>query len=98
VPATAQSPVWGIGRAGDGDSLTVGETRVRLVQSAVCQSQMSSMNHTGWGTWRALVRRHPAGQSIDRFRLGVPTGAAAFDEDIEGMVGVIHNVQGCFIT
>jgi endonuclease YncB( thermonuclease family) len=30
APAIAQSPLWGIGRAGDGDSLTVGETRVRL--------------------------------------------------------------------
>lgn len=30
VPAAAQSPLWGMGRAGDGDSLTVGETRVRL--------------------------------------------------------------------
>lgn len=30
APATAQSPLWGIGRAGDGDSLTVGKTKVRL--------------------------------------------------------------------
>jgi endonuclease YncB( thermonuclease family) len=30
APAVAQSPLWGIARAADGDSLTVGETRVRL--------------------------------------------------------------------
>jgi len=30
APSAAQAPLWGIGRAGDGDSLTVGETRVRL--------------------------------------------------------------------
>ncbi len=30
APAAAQAPLWGIGRSGDGDSLTVGETRVRL--------------------------------------------------------------------
>ena len=29
-PAAAASPLWGIGRAADGDTLTVGETRVRL--------------------------------------------------------------------
>lgn len=30
APAAAAPPLWGIGRAGDGDSLTVGETLVRL--------------------------------------------------------------------
>lgn len=30
MPVSAASPLWGIGRAGDGDSLTVGEARVRL--------------------------------------------------------------------
>jgi endonuclease YncB( thermonuclease family) len=30
LPAIAQSPLWGIGRPGDGDSFKVGETRVRL--------------------------------------------------------------------
>ena len=30
APAAALAPLWGIGRAGDGDSFTVGETRVRL--------------------------------------------------------------------
>jgi endonuclease YncB( thermonuclease family) len=30
APAAAQSPLWGIGRGGDGDSFTVGESKVRL--------------------------------------------------------------------
>ncbi len=50
APAAAAPSLWGIGRASDGDSLTVGETRVRLFGIDAPELRQSCTRHgQEWG-------------------------------------------------